>query len=117
MGVKVGSASIVGLIMCLFMIAFGMFWTMMAASLGAPIWFFGLFFVAIGVVILVSNIRELVAFRRAPKQVGSVSDSRTPYDSDYYGSDSMRGSDFCPYCGARAGLDFEYCKKCGRKIS
>lgn len=108
-----GRMPIAALLMYVFVIAFGMFWTIMARSIGAPIWFFGILFVAIGVASMVSVMRGSRRRTNAPAQVSSG----PVQGQDFYGDGRMSGAEYCPYCGARAGLDFEYCKKCGRKIA
>lgn len=103
-------------------ILFGIFWTVMAASMGAPGIFplFGVLFVLIGVVQAVYNFKNATGDNRYslyditedgeepdPLERRTGSAPRSPEPSGYC---------FCPYCGAELEAEFTYCGVCGKRL-
>ena len=97
----------------LFAAGFGVLWTLLAASSGAPVlfWLFGVLFVVWGVVQAVYNFRnagqknrysafDITDEREEPdplnERFGSPADETPQEDYDPNG-----GTNFCPYCGER----------------
>ena len=109
-------------------VIFGIFWTITAASMGAPPLFplFGVLFVILGIVQAVYNFKNATGENRY-SSFDIVEDSEEPdplnqrfgdvcehISRDAASSDgSLR---FCPYCGAKLGSEFEFCGKCGKKL-
>lgn len=118
---------------------FGIFWTIMAMSMGAPVFFalFGVVFVIMGIAQTVYNLKNATGKDRF--SVFDITDSseeadplqeyftgkQAVEDEIYAGAVNRSGgrnpsgegaNAFCPYCGAEAEADFEYCAKCGRKL-
>ena len=109
-------------------IVFGIIWTCIAASMGAPFFFplFGLVFIGIGVVNAIYNFKNATGDNRysaydivdedeEPDPLNrrfrpDPPDSQTPPDSD---GSSPR---FCPYCGAPLQGDYAYCPRCGKSL-
>lgn len=105
---------------------FGVFWTIGAASIGAPPFFllFGALFILMGIVNAVYSFKNAAGKHRY-SEYDIVDDSEEPDPlNQYFGSadeisynepagDAFR---FCPYCGAKLGADFTFCGKCGRKL-
>lgn len=122
----------------------GVFWTIGAASMGAPGFFvaFGFIFIAIGVVNAIYNFKNATSQNRYsafditseneepdplneffgrgsenPERNRNVSVqevSPTKHDESSIGDESEKA--FCPYCGAEVEKDFTYCMKCGKKL-
>lgn len=111
-------------------IIFGIFWTIMAASMGAPVFFpiFGVIFILLGVVQAVYHFKNATGEERFSEF--DIVDSREEPDplEHRFGRDQEPGeapprkvensaeAAYCPYCGAKAEPGFVYCAKCGRKL-
>ena len=109
---------------------FGVFWTIAAATMGAP-WFFplfGIFFTVYGIVITVYNFKNATGKQRY-SEYDIVDGQEEPdplnerfgsslNDSFFDRQDTANGTSaaFCPYCGAKAQSGFDFCPKCGKKL-
>ena len=110
-------------------IIFGIFWTIMAASMGAPVFFpiFGVIFVLLGVVQAVYHFKnatgkerfsefDIVDSQEEPDPLERrFSQEREPWEEPPHSEDKTEAA-YCPYCGAKAEPGFVYCAKCGRKL-
>ena len=107
-------------------VVFGIFWTVTAASMGAPVFFpiFGILFIIMGILQAVYNFKNAAGKNRYSSY--DIVDSREepdPWDQHFRSPSDSRetpGSGdhlrFCPYCGAEVGEGFAFCAKCGRKL-
>ena len=106
---------------------FGVFWTIGAASMGAPVFFclFGVVFVILGIVQAVYNFKNATGKNRCSSfDIVDSTEEPDPWDQRFGetpGSPADRaqpgdGVRYCPYCGAEAGEGFAFCAKCGRKL-
>lgn len=124
---------------------FGVFWTIGAASMGAPGFFvaFGVVFVLLGIGQAVYNFQNATGKNRFSEY--DITDEKEESDplNEYFANEKEQETDngrtndygvnkedismatdsandstkvFCPYCGAEAEKDFAYCAKCGRKL-
>lgn len=104
----------------LFMIGFGILWTVIAFSqVGVLFGLFGLLWTGIAVVQTVycfSNAKRKHRF----SEFDVVDDGEEPDPwNQKYGSPSAprkAAGGFCPYCGAETQPDFDFCRGCGRKL-
>ena len=106
-------------------VIFGIFWTITAASMGAPGLFplFGVLFVILGIVQTVYNFKNATGKNRY-SSFDIVEDSEEPDPLNTRFGDASQSSPasgdgefrFCPYCGAKLGAEFEFCGQCGRKL-
>ncbi|MBQ9346981.1 MAG: zinc ribbon domain-containing protein [Oscillibacter sp.] len=124
---------------------FAIFWTIGAASIGAPpmFWLFGVGFTALMIGNTVYNFRNATGENRYSayditdgseepdplnRRYGTTLNGE-PVDGGGNGRDAGNGGDgwnhshhadgavrFCPYCGAKLGDGFAFCGKCGREI-
>lgn len=113
---------------------FGILWTIMAMSMGAPIFFsfFGIIFVIMGIAQTVYNFKNATNKNRfSAFDITDSTEESDPLNEYFAGtngetsgaiksvkdapSDSEEKA-FCPYCGAEAEGDFHYCAKCGKKL-
>lgn len=110
---------------------FGVFWTIMAVNMGAPIFFalFGVIFVVLGIVQAVYNYKNATGKERF-STFDITDDSEEPDPlNEYFGGNQAERSDsnshshasgdtdaFCPYCGAETEKEYLYCTKCGKKL-
>lgn len=121
--------SMLGGISSIFAALFGVFWTIMAVSMGAVFMApFGLIFIGIAVVQAIYNFKNATGENRysafditedfeeadplnerfGAKHTGSLQPpERSVMDAD---------SEFCPYCGTKVAKEFEFCHKCGKKL-
>lgn len=114
-----------------FGIVFAIFWTIMAVSMGAPIFFagFGVIFIIMSIAQFVYHYKNATGKNRYSEfEITDESEETDPLNeyvrrrySDTYADGTPRANSdgenrFCPYCGAKAGDDFEYCPKCGKKL-
>ncbi len=111
---------------------FGVFWTIGAASMGAPGFFvlFGVFFVVMAIAGVAYN-----AYNATQKNRMSDFDITTeneesdpiaqtlghaprPSSRELSANENPRKFEggFCPYCGTKVRPDFDYCPKCGKDI-
>lgn len=116
--------SFMGGVASLFGIVFGIIWTIMAVSAGAPFFFplFGLFFIGIGIVNAVYSFKNATGEHRYSEY--DIVDSREEPDpwNTRFGADAPKADDlgepfaYCPYCGAKLGDGFAFCGKCGKPL-
>lgn len=110
-------------------VIFGIFWTIMAASLGAPIFFplFGILFIIVGIVQAIYNFKNATGENRySAFDIVDSSEEPDPLDRHFRpesGAEAAPAEDgesgdfrFCPYCGARLGSGFTFCGKCGKRL-
>lgn len=106
-------------------VIFGIFWTIGAASMGAPPLFplFGVLFVIMGVVQAVYNFKNATGENRY-SSFDIVEDGEEPDPLDHRFGNAPQNAPkpdsgkfrFCPYCGTKLGAEFSYCGKCGKKL-
>lgn len=112
-----------------FSIVFGIFWTIMAARMGAPAFFpiFGVIFIIMGIVQAVYNYKNATGKNRFSSfDITEDGEEPDPLEQRFGGSkyrdDTAQGSgftsssSFCPYCGKGVDGGFEYCPKCGKRL-
>ncbi|WP_276356799.1 zinc ribbon domain-containing protein [Cohnella caldifontis] len=113
---------------------FGIFWTIMAANMGAPIFFvfFGIVFVGIAVMQGIYHFKNATGTRRM--SLFDITDSRDEPDpvdvflaksesmkrdsAHGHGADNENGMNYCPYCGNPVQEEaYRYCPKCGKELA
>ena len=107
-------------------IVFGIFWTIMAASMGAPIFFpiFGVIFVIAGIAQAVYHFRNATGKNRyssfditedgeEPDPLEQRFSSQRP---DSQPPQSAEDVAFCPDCGTKVEGEYEFCPRCGKKL-
>lgn len=109
-------------------VVFGIFWTIMAASMGAPVFFpiFGVLFIIIGVAQAIYHFKNATGENRySAFDIVDSAEEPDPWDQrfgpDRGTEDQPDGTEsgdfrFCPYCGARLGSGFTFCGKCGKRL-
>jgi hypothetical protein len=99
---------------------FGVIWTILAASMGAPV-----LFTLFGVVAVVFSIVNAGYhfFNAAGKDRFSTfditGDGEEPDPLDRRSGirpSAHEGSAFCPFCGEKAEEGYRFCRKCGREL-
>ncbi len=123
--------SIQGAIASIGAVAFGIFWMIFAARMGAPVPFvlMGLVFVVIAGSNAVMSLRNATGKNRY--SVYDITEEGEEIDPlqqrfDMKQADALQSpkeedtveekGGFCPYCGAKAEADYAFCRKCGKKL-
>lgn len=116
--------SFMGGVMSIVVAIFGVFWTIMAASMGAgPFALFGLVFIAVAVIQGVYHFKNATGKNRY--SAFDITDGREEPDplNVRFGEQAQDSVDsgtdhrFCPYCGTAVAPDHEFCGRCGKKLS
>ena len=107
----------------------GIFWTVLAVSMGAPFPFplFGVLFILLAVVQAVYQFRNAAGKNRnSIVDITDADEEPDPLNLRFGSSDpAPTGSAkpaagapprFCPYCGQALEEDFAYCPSCGKKL-
>jgi hypothetical protein len=112
-------------------VVFGIFWTITAASMGAPIMFpvFGVLFIGMGIVQGFYHYKNATGKNRfSTFDITDESEERDPLEDLVRGrenkeagvsrdlDESENGNRFCPYCGTKVEEAFQFCSKCGKKL-
>lgn len=108
---------------------FGVIWTLLAASMGAPPLFclFGVLFIALGIgqaIYQFKNARQ--KNRYSSFDITDENEEPDPFNERFHSSsedaaqeedyDPNGGTNFCPYCGEKTGPEYAFCPNCGRKL-
>lgn len=111
-----------------FAVIFGIFWTIMASSMGAPILFpmFGVLFVIMGIVQAVYHYKNATGENRFSSfDITDESEESDPIQEMLFPKNEQVNSEnhiqnekirFCPYCGASVEENFEFCSHCGKML-
>lgn len=130
-------------VMCIAVGIFGLFWTIMAASMGGGIFaLFGLVFIGIAITSAVYNFKNATSENRySTYDIVDSTEESDPFnerfgkqqnssaDFEHYADGTPRFSGesasvsrpatanaFCPYCGNEVEKDFIYCNNCGKEL-
>ena len=115
-----------GIIGAVFGIIFAIFWTIMAASAGAPIIFpvFGIGFIVLMATELIKNVHNFTNKNRySAFDIVDSTEEPDPWNEKFHSQQTDMDSSteneesiYCPYCGTKLAADFEFCPKCGKKL-
>jgi len=116
--------SMMGGVVGIFMILFGIFWTAMAAQAGGIVALFGVIWTCIAVANTVYNFKNATGKNRySSYDIVDGSEEPDPFNQhfgepqDELIEELPSGENrYCPYCGAAVDGDFRYCPKCGREL-
>ncbi len=109
-------------------VAFGILWTILTLSMGAPVIFalFGVLFVILGIIQTVYHFKNATSKNRySTFDITDEKEEPDPLQQRFHKGDDTTGTasestretfSFCPYCGARLDSDFEFCPKCGKQL-
>ena len=115
----------IGAVVSIVIAIFGVIWTIVAIQAGAPFFFplFGIVFIVLAVVQGLYQFRNATGKNRYSEfditEDGEEPDplnERFGIPADQEANRPGSSAAFCPYCGAKAQGDFEYCPKCGKKL-
>lgn len=117
--------SMMGGVVGIFMVCFGIFWTVMAAQASGFMAIFGVIWTCIAIATTVYNFKNATGKNRYSQyDITDESEEPDPFNERFgqnsferwSAEDETPGSRFCPYCGAKAKEDFEFCNKCGKRL-
>ena len=122
--IKPGSGpSMMGGVVGIFMIGFGIFWTVLAARANGLFAMFGVLWTGVAVVTTVYNFKNATGKNRYSAYDITDADEETDPLNQRFGdqqnsTQQIDGDDhnFFPYCGAPVAKDFEFCNRCGKKL-
>ncbi len=106
---------------------FGVVWTVAALSMGAGGIFaiFGVIFIAMAVASAIYNFKNATSKNRYSSfDITEDGEETDPWnerfgenrDYTHYADNKSCDSNYCPYCGAKAQGDFEFCNQCGKRL-
>ena len=115
--------SMMGGVVGIFMICFGILWTVLAGQASGLFGLFGVIWTAIAAVITIYNFKNATGKNRYssyditdPWEESDPLNERFGQSATENGAAECPPSRFCPYCGAPAQEDFEFCSRCGKKL-
>lgn len=105
-------------------VIFGIIWTIMVISAGAPPMFilFGVLFIIIGVVNAVYHYKNATGENRySAYDITDSTEEPDPLNTRFgsqqtYRSEPSDAAGFCPYCGRSVAADYDYCPGCGKRL-
>ena len=112
--------------MGLFMIAFGIVWTLIVRQFSPMFSLFGVFWTGIAIVATIYNFKNATGKKRYSSF--DITDSTEEADplNEYFGEEtkSDRRTDdysyeecrYCPYCGEKVENDHRFCSHCGKEL-
>lgn len=100
---------------------FGVFWLIIAVSIGAYIMIpFGLIFIVICVANAVYNYKNATGRNRCSSfDIVDEHEEEDPLNARFGKKREeapAASKKFCPYCGEKAGEDHKFCSNCGKKL-
>ena len=111
--------SMQGGIIGIFMICFGIFWTVLAGSAFPPFAIFGILWTGIAVVNTVYNFKNANSKNRySSYDIVDSEEEPDPLNQRFATENKAEATDskYCPWCGAKAEDGYKYCNKCGREL-
>lgn len=109
-----------GGIIGIFMVGFGILWTVFAAQISPVFSIFGLLWTGIAIATTVYRFKNATGKNRYSEyDITDSSEEPDPFNErfgNYTQADFNSNSKFCPYCGTPVADDFEFCNNCGRKL-
>ena len=114
-----------GGIISILMALFGVGWLIAAAQTG--FWLlilFGMVFIAVAVIQAIYNFKNATSQNRySAFDVTEDGEEEDPLNVRFGGRKEAQSpppekdaAAYCPYCGAPVGADYEYCRKCGKRL-
>ncbi|MBQ6878139.1 MAG: hypothetical protein IJO22_07050 [Oscillospiraceae bacterium] len=95
----------------IFVVCFGIFWTIMAGSIFPPMAIFGILFTAIGAV------NAYNTYKKVTKNAEKPHEHQDFYDDNYSKEPGAQKEELrCPYCGAPIHKTDSECEYCGSRL-
>ena len=115
--------SMMGGVVGIVMICFGILWTVGAAQISGIIALFGVLWTCIAIGMTIYNFKNATGKNRySVYDITDENEEPDPFNErfgnsfyDYEKKDEV-DSKFCPYCGTPVKEEFEFCNQCGKKL-
>ena len=115
--------SMMGGFVGIFMIGFGILWTVIAAQASGIFALFGVLWTCVAIGMTIYNFKNATGKNRY--SVYDITDENEEPDplNERFGDSKLYmqnendiDNKFCPYCGTPVADDFEFCNNCGKKL-
>lgn len=107
----------------IFMIGFGIIWTVIAAQASGIFALFGVLWTCIAIAITVYNFKNATGKNRySAYDITDSNEEPDPFNQRFGNAQEATpkqndvDNKFCPYCGTAVQGDFEFCNNCGKKL-
>ena len=104
----------------IFMIFFGIVWTVIASQASGIFALFGVFWTCMAIAITVYNFKNATGKNRySAYDITDSSEEPDPLNQKFgspTATNDKKNNKFCPYCGTAVEDDFEFCNNCGKKL-
>ena len=106
----------------IFMIGFGVLWTILAAQADGFFALFGVLWTCIAIGITVYNFKNATGKNRySTYDITEAHEEPDPFNERFgepreSAQEQTADNPFCPYCGTPVDGDFTYCNHCGKKL-
>ena len=101
----------------IFMIGFGILWTVLAAQASGIFALFGILWTGIAIAITVYHFKNAKSKNRYSSfDIVDSHEEPDPWNEQYGQSPKTAKGNFCPYCGAEVTDSYKFCPDCGRKL-
>ena len=116
--------SMMGGFVGIFMIGFGILWTVLAAQASGIFAIFGVLWTCVAIGMTIYNFKNATGKNRySAFDITDENEEPDPLNQRFGNPQTntqQKKSDvdnkFCPYCGTPVAGDFEYCNNCGKKL-
>ena len=105
----------------IFMVCFGILWTVFAAMANPFFALFGVLWTCIVIGITVHNFKNATGKNRySAYDIVDDAEEPDPFEERFGKKkpQAVSGAEcrFCPYCGTAVGEDYQFCQSCGKKL-
>ncbi len=108
----------------IFMIGFGLLWTVLAAQASGIMALFGILWTGVAIATTVYNFKNATGKNRYSQyDITDEHEEPDPFNERFSGKVNYNGTQksneetvYCPYCGNPVAEKYEYCPKCGEKL-
>lgn len=107
----------------IFMIGFGVLWTVIAAQASGIFAIFGILWTGIAIATTIYHFKNATGKNRySAFDITDATEEPDPFNERFGEAkegareENRADSKFCPYCGTSVKEEFEFCHQCGKKL-
>ncbi|MBS6396968.1 MAG: zinc ribbon domain-containing protein [Clostridiales bacterium] len=107
----------------IFMICFGILWTIFASQARPIFALFGILWTGVAVVQTIYHFKNATGKKRySAYDITDSSEEPDPLNERFGRSSGVQPDipgtegEYCPYCGTKVDADYHFCNKCGREL-